>query len=431
MVYLFQKIFDLQSTSDKSGSIERISEGVSIRGYNIWLLFCSAVLASIGLDTNSTAVIIGAMLISPLMSPILGIGLSLGIHDNQLLWRSSKNLLIAVILSLIASVLYFLISPFGEPTAEIEARTFPTLLDVMVALFGGIAGIISTSRSGPSIALPGVAIATALMPPLCTVGYGIATQQWHFFAGAFYLFFINAVFISLATFLIVKYLKFPEKVYRTTRQQRIYNVLFLTLIIIVTIPSIYFLIGVYQKETVRKKINNIVLKNIYNQGNEILKWELEKKDSATLIKVYHSGLPIPDSLKNDISHQLVLNGIKGYQLVLHRVNMTKEEVNELSSGVIRNMFQQMELKMLNSQKDARQADTLSYQQVIQETKIAFNFIDTATNGWLSIPDTSGSIRHIPAFFYKFNQPVERKEFDQLYKFLKVRFSADSVVMIKL
>jgi len=268
------------------------------------------------------------------------------------------------------------------------------------------------------------------MPPLCTVGYGIATQQWHFFAGAFYLFFINAVFISLATFLIVKYLKFPEKVYRTTRQQRIYNVLFLTLIIIVTLPSIYFLISVYQKETVRKKINNIVLKSIYNQGNEILKWELEKKDSATLIKVYHSGLPIPDSIKKDISNQLILNGIKGYQLVLHRVNMTKEEVNELSSGVIRNMFQQMELKMLNDQRDQRHADTLSYQQVIKEAKIAFNFIDTAANGWLSIQDTSGAIRRMPAFFYKVNQPITGKQFDQLYDYLKVRFSSDSVIMIK-
>ena len=189
----------------------------------MWLLVGAAALASIGLDTNSTAVIIGAMLISPLMSPILGIGLSVGIHDKQLLVRSSRNLAIAVVLSLAASFIYFSISPFANPTAEIEARTYPTLLDVMVALFGGVAGIISSSRSGPSNALPGVAIATALMPPLCTAGYGIATQQWNYFGGAFYLFFINAVFISLATFLIVKYLQFPEKVYRTEKQQSLSN----------------------------------------------------------------------------------------------------------------------------------------------------------------------------------------------------------------
>lgn len=181
----FQKIIDIRSTSDPQKATETISESVSIRGYNMWLLFCSAALASIGLDTNSSAVIIGAMLISPLMSPILGIGLSFGIHDRSLLVRSLRNLAAAIILSLIASVLYFSISPFASPTTEIEARTHPTLLDVMVALFGGLAGIVSASRAGISNAIPGVAIATALMPPLCTAGYGLATAQWSYFARLF------------------------------------------------------------------------------------------------------------------------------------------------------------------------------------------------------------------------------------------------------
>ena len=203
-------LLDLRKASDFEKTKAAISEGISLRGYNLWILLCSTILASIGLDTNSTAVIIGAMLISPLMSPILGVGLSLAIHDKQLLIRSLRDLFLAVVISLAASVLYFFLSPLSEPTIELQARTFPTLLDVLVALFGGIAGIISISRHDQINAIPGVAIATALMPPLCTAGFGLATLRWDYFFGAFYLFFINAVFISLATYLIVKYLHFPE-----------------------------------------------------------------------------------------------------------------------------------------------------------------------------------------------------------------------------
>jgi uncharacterized hydrophobic protein (TIGR00271 family) len=425
-----RKIFDLHTNTDAAGTIERISEGVSIRGYNMWLLFCSAALASIGLDTNSTAVIIGAMLISPLMSPILGIGLSLGIHDKQLLVRSARDLSLAVVLSLIASVLYFSISPFANPTAEIEARTFPTLLDVLIALFGGVAGIISTSRSGTSIALPGVAIATALMPPLCTAGYGIATQQWRYFGGAFYLFFINAVFISLATFLIVKYLKFPEKVYRTKQQQKFSNIIFALLIIIVTLPSIYFLVTVYQKETIKKKINSIVLNRISNEGNEILKWELDDNDTTTLIKVYHSGPPLSDSLKQAMSDELIASGIDHHQLISHRVNMTKEEVNELSAGVIRNMFDKLEVERIKPVADTTLQDTLNYSRVAREVKIAFPFVDSTTTGWAAINDSIGRSSKLPLFIYRANSPVDEKQLKQLYEFLRVRLSADTLLLMK-
>jgi uncharacterized hydrophobic protein (TIGR00271 family) len=426
---LLQKIFDLRSSADPEGSIERISQGVSIRGYNMWLLFCSAALASIGLDTNSTAVIIGAMLISPLMSPILGIGLSLGIHDNQLLLRSLKNLSIAVVLSLIASSLYFSISPFANPTAELQVRTYPTLLDVMVALFGGLAGIISSSRSGPSIALPGVAIATALMPPLCTAGYGLATGQWNYFAGAFYLFFINAVFISMATYLIVKYLRFPEKVYRTRRQQRLSNLLFGVLLLLATLPSAYFLFTVYKREMERKQINSIVVSNIKKQGNEILKMDLEKTDTATLIKVYHSGRPISDSVRALIAQELAAQGLKGHRLLAQRVNMTKEEVNEVSTGIIRNMFQQFELEhQRESASDS--PDSLYARPLGAELKLAFPFLDTVYNGAAHLPDSAGAQRVLPMVFYRSGQRVSAAQEERLYRYLLARFAADTVVLIR-
>ncbi len=426
---LFYNVIDLRTSTDRETTVERISEGVSIRGYNVWLLFCSAALASIGLDTNSTAVIIGAMLISPLMSPILGIGLSLGIHDRQLLLRSARNLVIAVVLSLIASVLYFSISPFANATAEIQARTFPILLDVLVALFGGVAGIISISRRGTLIALPGVAIATALMPPLCTAGYGIATLQWEYFGGAFYLFFINAVFISLATFLMVKYLGFPEITYRTKKQQRLSNFLFTMLIIIVTVPSVYFLFSVYKRERERKAVQQLVINRIKKQGNEIFKWDLVKQDSVNLVRVYYSGLPLSDSMKKNIMHSLQLEGLYDYQVAPQRVNLSREEIAELSRGAIRNMFQQMEMVNLKQEATEPDADTIAFSGIRSELKVLFPFVDSSYAGRMTSRTKNGTIDTLPVVFYSANR-ISAAQQNQMYNFLKLRLVTDSLVLIK-
>ncbi|RYY90910.1 MAG: DUF389 domain-containing protein [Chitinophagaceae bacterium] len=372
---LLQKFLDVRSTSNPERAIETIREGVSIKGYNLWLLFCAAALASIGLDTNSSAVIIGAMLISPLMSPILGIGLSFALHDRSLLLRALRNLAAAVLLSLTASVLYFLISPFGHLTSELQARTYPTLLDVLVALFGGIAGIISVSRSGVSTAVPGVAIATALMPPLCTAGYGLATAQWHYFGGAFYLFAINAIFISVATYLLARYMRFPLAGPAQARR-RYHSLLFIVLIMLATLPSVYFLYSVYQKEMRRSLIERLVLAPIRARGNEIFRWELAERDSSTLISIYHSGKPLGDSLLDDFRIKLRSNGLAGYRVRPHRVNLTREEVNELSAEVSRQMYQQMQLDELNT-RDSTARDTLSFGRLGSEVRIAFPFVDRA------------------------------------------------------
>ncbi|MDE6547597.1 MAG: DUF389 domain-containing protein, partial [Muribaculaceae bacterium] len=152
-----------------------IREGVSFRGTNIIVLIIAIFIASLGLNTNSTAVIIGAMLISPLMGPIIGIGLAVGIQDFELMKRSFRNLLAAAFFSVITSCVYFLISPVNEGHSELLARTSPTIYDVFIAFFGGSAGILAIASKVKGNVIPGVAIATALMPPLCTVGYGLAT----------------------------------------------------------------------------------------------------------------------------------------------------------------------------------------------------------------------------------------------------------------
>ncbi len=423
-----QDILSLRATSDFEKTKSTISDGVTLRGYNLWILLCSSILASIGLDTNSTAIIIGAMLISPLMSPILGVGLSVAVHDKLLLIRSLRNLALAVVISLFASVLYFILTPLGQITSEEQARTFPTLLDVLVALFGGIAGIVSISRHDQTNAIPGVAIATALMPPLCTAGFGLATMQWNYFFGAFYLFFINAVFISLATYLIVKYLHFPEKEFVNRKLQRRYSYWFTAISIIVLAPSVYFLYTVYQKEKVKREISDLVITPIKKQGNEILKWEVDAKDTVNFIKVYHSGKPLNDSIKKAIDSTLESHHMAKYHFQSMRVNMTKEEVNALSADVSRQMFQQLQLQNFDRESNLHENDTLSFLQLSKEAAAAFPFIDTLYNGWITVPDSLKKMDTIPVVFYKTKKAITKTQSKQLYDFLVIRLLKDTLLL---
>ena len=204
-------------------TIEEIKQSVVFRGANLWILMFAIMVCSVGLNVNSPAVVIGAMLISPLMGPIMGVGLGVGINDFELIVKALKNLGIAAGISVITSALYFWISPLNDAQSELLARTAPTLWDVLIALFGGLAGIVAGSRKEKSNAIPGVAIATALMPPLCTAGFGLATAQWNYFFGAFYLFFINSVFISLSTYLIVRLLRFKPKEFLDHTSKHLYR----------------------------------------------------------------------------------------------------------------------------------------------------------------------------------------------------------------
>ena len=212
---LIRETLNLNGHIDTAAAERSIRNNIEFKGPNAWILAVAVIIASVGLNVNSIPVVIGAMLISPLMGPIFGLGLGLGVCDIQLIKSSGKNLLVMVSISLAVAFLYFVITPLSlsNPT-ELLARTSPTFYDVMIALFGGFAGILEQCRKDKGTVFSGVAIATALMPPLCTAGYGLACGELSYFLGALYLFVINCTFIMLATYAGVKYFKFRSSVQR-------------------------------------------------------------------------------------------------------------------------------------------------------------------------------------------------------------------------
>lgn len=243
----FRDFIDLRYGSDRAGAVASIVNGKQMRGSNAWMLVCSILIASLGLNLNSGAVIIGAMLISPLMNPILGIGLGIGTNDWPMLWTALKNFGIAMLIALVTSVIYFVFTPIHTFTPEMQGRTEPTILDALVAVFGGLAGIISVTREDKTNAIPGVAIATALMPPLCVSGYGIALAITYpelgltIFWRSFYLFFINSFFIAVTAYIIIRLLRFPYKKYINKAEARRGMVIVLGVSILMIIPSVYIL----------------------------------------------------------------------------------------------------------------------------------------------------------------------------------------------
>ena len=258
--------------------VKETRDGVQISGYNVWILMCSIAIASVGLNVNSTAVIVGAMLISPLMGPIRGIGFGVGINDFTLLVRSLKNLGITVGVSLGVSFLYFLISPIDTITEQLFIRTEPTFLDVVVAFVGGLAGVIAVVKGKKDTVIPGVAIATALMPPLCTAGYGLAVGNFNYFLGASYLFLINSVLIALSTLLIVRYFNFPKREYVDPKIERKVKTYIIIFMLVVIAPSGYL----FYKMTRRIIFENNALEFV----NKVIIPSTKGKVSSTI--VYHS-----------------------------------------------------------------------------------------------------------------------------------------------
>ena len=286
MIKTFSRLFNLhEGEDDRSKTLEIIKQNVTFNGSNLWILACAIIVASVGLNVNSTAVVIGAMLISPLMGPIVGAGFALGVYDFDLLKKSLRNLALSTLIGLVFSTLYFYISPFKDVQSEILARTSPNIYDILIAFFGGIVGVIAVTRVEKGNPIPGVAIATALMPPLCVAGFGLATGNWSFFFGAIYLYSINCVFIGIATFLIIKYLKYPPKKQVDERQQKQVRNMITILILVMLVPSAYLAYSLYNEQQLKKNIDRFVNEEFVENGYTVVYKKTDLKSANKKIEL--------------------------------------------------------------------------------------------------------------------------------------------------
>lgn len=302
----------LNDREDERQVVEQVSAGVVFRGTNLWILMFAILIASLGLNVNSTAVIIGAMLVSPLMGPIIGLGLAVGINDYDLLRRALRNYGIATLISVVTAMLYFLLSPISEARSELLARTSPTLYDVLIAFCGGAAGVLALTTKSKGQVIPGVAIATALMPPLCTAGYGLATAQWSYFFGAFYLYFINSVFIALATFLGVKLLRF-HTLPSISPERALYGRRVVTVVVVLTlIPAAWMTFNIVKKEVRERSVRQFVSHELVQAGTQILSSTIDH-DTLRVVAV---GRPIADTGIDEARLRMADYGLKKYPLMV-------------------------------------------------------------------------------------------------------------------
>jgi uncharacterized hydrophobic protein (TIGR00271 family) len=351
------KIFNIQDTTDYFGADKYIRENIFLKQENAWALICSIFIASIGLNVNSTAVIIGAMLISPLMGPIIGAGYALAIEDLDLFKDAIKNFLRFVGISLITSTIFFTLSPFTQAHSELLARTQPTFYDLLIAVFGGIVGIVALTRSEKGNAIPGVAIATALMPPLCTVGFGVSKLDYRFVLGAGYLFTINVFFIALSTYVIVRYLNFQSKLSKGKSVKRNVNWIVYILTAVITLPSIGFAWYLKEKSSFQSKVETFIQVEL-SENNIFVSKKIEKFElSKPSVSLFTIGKTVDEKTKKELLNRLKFYGLEKIELRIEDVvsmNLSEKQnpaaKTELDLVKVELALKSKELEEINSKR---------------------------------------------------------------------------------
>jgi len=437
--------FNLHEDKEReSTTISDIKKGTEFKGANLWILIFAIFIASIGLNVNSTAVIIGAMLISPLMGPIIGIGLGAGINDLELMKKGFRNLGVAVLASVITSSLYFLITPLHEAQSELLARTQPTLWDVLIAFFGGLAGIVAGSRKEKSNAIPGVAIATALMPPLCTAGYGLANGNWYYFIGAFYLFFINSVLISVATFIIVRVLKYPKKKFEDAATERRVKSYILIFVLITIIPSIYLAYNVVRRTLFEQNARNFVASEFVFDQTQVISERYSLQDEIGVIDITLYGKILNseeiDLLRKKLANYKIpkakLNIRQGYQE--DRSDETRLEFEKmgetLKGDILEDLYNKSEeaikskddrIAFLENQIRSLQSAIYPIQDINNEMKIQYEQLTNLSLGDM-MNQNGDTLTYAVASFSK--KPYS-KDLKKMEEWLKLRTKADSLILV--
>lgn len=442
----FTSLLDIRSDTDKEASIQEIKEAIPFRGHNAWILIFSVFIASIGLNVSSTAVVIGAMLISPLMGPIVGLGLSVAVNDVDTLKKSLVNLGVMVGLSVFTAFLYFKLSPLTELTPELEARTYPTILDVLVAIFGGLALIVGRTKKGTMASVIfGVAIATALMPPLCTAGYGFAVWEPKYFGGALYLFTINAIFIALTTFLVAKLLRFPLVKYANSARRKRIAQLASLVAFLVMVPSIW-LFYVMLKETVFKRNIEQFIKEEVRTSNYSLINDLTEitydNNGASRVDLYFIGNEnIPQGVIDLWRNKLKTNrSTENTVLIIHQnekgdafdeLNYIKElrdrDRLDIQNKDEKIAYLEQEVNKLSKFKDL----VVPFQEISNELKINYKEIEALyfSDRIYTNFNTADTLKVFEIKWYDSIPKTEiQKSLPRIVEWLKFKLQADTLVV---
>ena len=428
---------NLTNDVDIPAAIEDIRSNIPFRGPNVYILFVAIIIASVGLNVNSIPVIIGAMLISPLMGPITGLGLGLGTNDRELVLFSIKNLLVMVGISLLAATLYFILTPLeiDNPT-ELLARTRPTIYDVFIALFGGLAGVLETARKEKGTVISGVAIATALMPPLCTVGYGIANLSWQYTIGALFLFSINCIFIAMAAYLMAKFLKFPVK---TVEQHRTrYFILSYGLVILLAATSIFTGYNVIRENDFTKLANRFVKKNQNIGKTYIYDSQVNIDSKPYMLELRLAGETLNEDTKEMLLRDAENYGIMRSQIVIHedatvqvdRFNETEIVKNLMATNASNVQVRDDSIKVLNAQLTAYKQRELPAKQLAEELQVQLPSITrlTLAKGTALEQNMVMSEEQVVVVAHCSEMPSEEEK-ARVYEWLKVRLQIDSLEII--
>lgn len=433
-------IVSLNNHIDTDKASQYIRSNIDIKGPNAYILAFAIVVASVGLNINSIPVIIGAMLISPLMGPIFGIGYGLGTNDTSFLKTAFKNLVIMVVISIVASGLFFLISPLElENPTELLARTNPTIYDVLIALFGGFAGIVEISRRDKGTVISGVAIATALMPPLCTAGFGLASGNLKYFAGAMYLFFINSIFIAIATFLTVKYLKFPMATFTDPAKKKRVSRWVAALTIIIVIPSVYSAIIMIRENNFNQTVKEFIAKNKELTNSYIYDYATYTHSKPPKLELYIAGEALSQQDLNALYRSAHEFDLTDDQLIISQRAATDQK--DMTDRVaIQSIYERSDEEIRKREEiisDMRkelheyQSRELPYEQITNELIAQYPSLSdvTLTRGYSISTDSLGRSEEV-IIILKAKKSISQENMEKLRKWLIVRLDFQNIKLLQ-
>ena len=433
---------DMSEDIDHGNASLSIRKNIAFKGHNVFILACAIIIASVGLNVNSIPVIIGAMLISPVMGPILGFGFGLGIQDNRLVKDSLENFGVMVAISIAASALFFVLSPLTlENPSELLARTNPTIYDVLIALFGGIAGMLETSRKDRGTVISGVAIATALMPPLCTIGYGISILNWHYVLGALYLFLINSIFIALATLMTVKYLRFPVVMETEVdgKRERLSKRAIAFILLVMIVPSIFSAIRMVKENNFSIHAEKLVSKNKSIGKSFIYDYKTNAAAKPATLDLYLAGETLTPEFKEVLYKDAEEYGITRNQIIIHEdATMTRDVLSE--SDLIQGIYEYNERQIkaltdsiakLESQLEAYRSHEMPVDAIAREIFAQYPSIKSISLTDGNTASASGNDGHEQVVaLVTGSERLDAEMIDRLERWLKARLEQENVIVLQ-